>query len=147
MEIIDGGKERITVAGRIATLKLQREKQYNEMVLAGEDWQDNNLIFTTNRGTPLQSTGVRRRLYKLLDKAGLPKIRFHDIRYTAASLMLNNGIPVLIVSKRLGHSSVSVTLDTYAYFIPEMQQGIGDMMDELISPVKVKIAPKCGITS
>jgi integrase len=117
------------------------------MVLAGEDWQDNNLIFTTNRGTPLQSTGVRRRFYKLLDKAGLPKIRFHDIRHTATSLMLNNGIPVLIVSKRLGHSSVSVTLDTYAYFIPEMQQGIGDMMDELISPVKVKIAPKCGITS
>ena len=126
----------------IETLKLWQEKQFKQILLAGENWQDNDLIFATDQGAPLRSKGIRYRFYKLLETAGLPKMRLHDLRHTAASLMLNSGIPILVVSKRLGHSSVSVTLDTYAHFIPEMQQGIGDMLDELISPVKVKIAPK-----
>lgn len=139
----EAGKRTIELGQEtIAAIKVQREMQYKQMSLAGDDWQDHNLIFTTSRGTPLQSKYVRRRFYALLEKAGVPKIRFHDLRHTAASLMLNSGIPVIIVSKRLGHSSVSVTLDTYGHFIPEMQQGIGDTLDKLISPVKVKIAPK-----
>jgi integrase len=56
--------------------------------------------------------------------------------------MLNSSVPVLIVSKRLGHSSVSTTLDTYGHLIPEMHKGIGNLLDELISPVSVKIAPE-----
>jgi integrase len=100
------------------------------------------LVFTTRRGAPWQSTKLRKRFYKLLDKAGLEQIRFHDLRHTAASLMLNSGVPVLMVSKRLGHSSVSTTLDTYGHLIPEMQKGLGNLLDDLISPVSVKIAPK-----
>ncbi|MGD8457496.1 MAG: site-specific integrase [Anaerolineales bacterium] len=124
------------------TLKQHREKQFENMLLAGDQWQDNNLVFTTSRGTPLQSTKLRKRFYKLLDKAGLQRIRFHDLRHTAASFMLNSNVPVLSVSKRLGHSSVSTTLDTYGHLIPEMQKGIGNLLDDLITPTSVKIAPK-----
>jgi integrase len=56
----------------------------------------------------------------LLEVAGLPDIRFRDLRYTAASLMLNHGIPVIIVSRRLGHAKPSITLDIYGHLIPGM---------------------------
>jgi integrase len=126
----------------LESIKQQQEKQFELIMLVGDQWQDNDLVFTTNRGTPLQSTKLRKRFYKLLEKARLEQIRFHDLRHTAASFMLNSGVPVLMVSKRLGHSSVSTTLDTYGHLIPEMQKGIGNLLDDLISPVSVKIAPK-----
>jgi integrase len=71
--------------------------------------------------------------------AGLPEIRFHDLRHTAASLMLNHGIPILIVSQRLGHSKPSITLDIYGHLIPGMQEQVADVMDELITPIKVNV--------
>ena len=71
--------------------------------------------------------------------AGLPEIRFHDLRHTAASLMLNHGIPILIVSQRLGHSKPSITLDIYGHLIPGMQEQVADVMDELITPIEVNV--------
>jgi integrase len=65
--------------------------------------------------------------------SGLPKIRFHDLRHTAASLMLNHGIPVLIVSKRLGHSKPSITIDVYGHLIPSQQEEAARLMDSLMS--------------
>lgn len=70
---------------------------------------------------------------KLLKASGLPKIRFHDLRHTAASLMLNHGIPVLIVSKRLGHSKPSITIDVYGHIIPSQQEKAAILMDNLMS--------------
>ncbi|HZD40277.1 MAG TPA: tyrosine-type recombinase/integrase, partial [Terriglobales bacterium] len=61
-----------------------------------------------------------------------PKIRFHDLRHTAASLMLNHGIPVLSVSKRLGHSKPSFTLDVYDHLIPSKQEEAAQLMDDLM---------------
>jgi len=72
----------------------------------------------------------------LLQTAGLPKIRFHDLRHTAASLMLNNGVPVIVVSRRLGHARPSITLDVYGHLIPGMQEEAARLMDELITPVE-----------
>ncbi len=74
---------------------------------------------------------------KLLQAAGLPKIRFHDLRHTAASLMLNHDIPVLVVSRMLGHSRPSITLDVYGHLIPSMQAEAAEKMDALLTPIEL----------
>ena len=79
-------------------------------------------------------------MYKrLLKDAGLPDIRFHDLRHTATSLMLNHGIPVLIVAKRLGYAKPSITLEIYGHLIPSMQDQVSQVMDEVITPVEFDI--------
>jgi len=97
------------------------------------------LIFTSANGTPIQSRLLIRQFKNLLEVAGLPEIRFHDLRLTAISLMLNHGIPVIIVSRRLGHARPSITLDIYGHFIPSMQAEIAEKIDEIILPVAVQL--------
>ena len=82
-----------------------------------------------------------------LEKAGVKKIRFHDLRHTAASLMLNHGVPVLVVSKILGHSKVSTTLDIYGHMIPVMQEEAARIMDEIVTPIPVEMGEKIDIES
>lgn len=103
-------------------------------------WEENDLIFTTKKGTPIRQRNLYTQFKSLLQKSDLPNIRFHDIRHTAATIMLNNGIPILTVSRRLGHSKPSITLDVYGHLIPSMQASIADQIDELISPTEMKIA-------
>ena len=79
---------------------------------------------------------------RVLRQASLPKIRFHDLRHTAASLMLNHVIPVIVVSKILGHSKPSITMDIYGHLCNEMQGEAPRLMDELVSPVKVNLPTK-----
>jgi integrase len=130
-------------AKTMEALDTQKFKQRMQVKTAQEMWFDHDLMFTTAFGNPYQENQIRSEFYKLLEIARLPKIRFHNLRHTAASIMLNNGVPPIVVSKRLGHSSVTITLDTYGHLIPEMQSGIGDMLDELVSPVEITNAPKC----
>lgn len=68
-----------------------------------------------------------------MKEAGLPRIRFHDLRYTAASLMLNNGVDVLVDSKRLGHAQPSITLNVYGHLMPAMQNKAAEVIDALLS--------------
>ncbi len=103
-------------------------------------WIDNDLIFPSVTGSPMNQSNLYHRFKELIAKLGLPDIRFHDLRHTAASLMLNHGVPPIVVSKRLGHKNVSVTLDTYGHFIPEMSKNIGQIADDLITPVRVDFA-------
>jgi integrase len=118
-------------------LKKHREKVMSTQLDFGENWKDLNLIFPTRVGTPIVSQNLRRGFRKVLQVSGLPKIRFHDIRHTAASLMLNYGISVLIVSRRLGHSKPSITLDVYGHLIPSKDEEATVLLDELIAPIKV----------
>ena len=69
----------------------------------------------------------------------VPRIRSHDLRHTAASLMLNHGIPVIVVSRRLGHSNASVTLNIYAHTTVDMQNEAAALMDELLTPIPVNL--------
>ena len=87
------------------------------MAFAGDKWNDNDLIFPSKVGTPMDPSNLRLDFNHKLEKAGLYKIRFHDLRHTAASLMLNHGIPVIVVSGMLGHSKPSITLDIYGHCI------------------------------
>lgn len=101
----------------------------------GDRWDERGLVFPSSVGTPTGQRNLHRSYKRLLKKAGLPDIRFHDLRHTAATLMLLNGIPLIIVSRRLGHSKSSVTLDIYGHYIPGMQAEAAAMMDELVTPV------------
>jgi integrase len=81
-----------------------------------------------------------KRFKRILKESGLPDIRLHDLRHTAASLILNNGIPVIIVSKRLGHSQPSITMDVYGHLIPGKQQEAASLMDQLMAPIQIEIS-------
>ena len=119
----------------VEVLKLHRKQVWELQKKVGDDWTDLNLIFPTRVGTPILGSNLRRGFRKLLKESGLPKIRFHDLRHTAASLMLNYGISVLIVSRRLGHSKPSITLDVYGHLIPSKQEEAAELMDELLAPI------------
>lgn len=102
-------------------------------------WIDHGLIFSNGVGNPLEPSNMRLEFNRLLTEAGLPKIRFHDLRHTAASLMLNHGVPVIVVSNMLGHSKPSVTLDIYAHLYHESQREAAQLMDDLVTPLTVSI--------
>jgi integrase len=76
---------------------------------------------------------MRRSFWPLLARAGLPRIRFHDLRHTAATLLLGRGVNPKIVSEMLGHASVGITLDVYSHVLPTMQQSAAAEMDIVLS--------------
>jgi integrase len=78
-------------------------------------WQDSDLIFTSQIGSPLDPSDVSRDFQAFLTRNKLPKIRFHDLRHAAGSIMLKNGIPMYTVSRILGHSNIATTVDTYGH--------------------------------
>lgn len=116
----------------LAVLKDHQREQQLLLNSSGSAWANLNLVFPSSVGTPVTASNIRRAFRKLLEASGLPKIRFHDLRHTAASLMLNHGIPVLIVSKRLGHSKPSITIDVYGHLIPSQQEEAAQLMDDLM---------------
>ena len=117
--------------------------QYKRVIflkqIAGKYWKENDLVFPSSVGSPLNPSNLRKDFLKVLKDAGVSIIRFHDLRHTAASLMLNHGIPIIVVSNILGHSKPSVTLDVYGHLYNEMQGQASKLMDELISPIKIEI--------
>jgi integrase len=96
-------------------------------------WVDHDLVFCNTIGKPLEGTHLlRRELHPLLARAGLPAIRVHDLRHTAATLLLGKGINPKIVSELLGHASVAITLDLYSHVLPDMQQQAAAAMDDVL---------------
>jgi len=85
------------------------------------------------------SPNLLRDLKQLLIYAGLPNIHFQDLLHTAASLMLNHGIPIIVVSRRLGHAKASITLDVNGHLIPSLQAEAAEMIDNLITPIAVQL--------
>ena len=131
------GRRMLVLGDRtIEVLRKHYDLQNRERRQAGESWSEHGLIFTSANGTPIHFRNLLRDFKGLLNRAGLPEIRFHDLRHTAASLMLNHGIPVIIVSRRLGHAKPSITLDIYGHLVPGMQEEAARMIDELITPVE-----------
>ncbi len=121
-------------------LREQRQRVERLQVQAGDDWQERGLIFPSRNGTPFNPGAVQEEFSRVLDAAGLPRIRFHDLRHTAASLMLSHGVAALVVSKILGHSSPSITLGIYAHSTLDMQDHAASVIEEIVAPVAVNIA-------
>ncbi len=126
----------------IEALKDHYDRQLAERCVAGDEWKEHGLIFPTSVGTPISPRNLLRDFRKLLRRAALPRIRFHDLRHTSASLMLNHGVPLIVVSKRLGHARPSITLDIYGHLIPSMGAEAAEKIDTLVAPVELQqIAP------
>jgi integrase len=142
------GKRTISLGDQtIQVLQRWNDMQNEERKAAGEKWKEHGLMFTSKVGTPVFYRNLLRDFKLLLQDAGLPDIRFHDLRHTAASLMLNHGIPVIVVSRRLGHAKPSITLDVYGHLIPSMQNEAAQKIDELITPVAISMSPGCTETA
>jgi integrase len=123
-------------------LRQHKERQAMLKINAGKLWQENDLVFPSKIGTPGDPSNLRVDFLKVLNCAGLPRIRFHDLRHTAASLLLNHGIPVIVVSNMLGHSKPSITLDVYGHVYHERQNEAGRVMDQLVAPILVELPQK-----
>ena len=107
--------------------------------ILGKQWMEHDLILPCSVGTPNDPSNLRTDFNNTLAKAGVPKIRFHDLRHTAASLLLNHNVPVIIVSRMLGHSKPSITLDIYGHLMHEMQGEATETMEMLVAPVPVQL--------
>jgi integrase len=116
----------------MAKLRAHAEFQQQEKGLVGENWRENNLVFPTGIGTPMDPHRLLDVYKQLLKQAGLPDCRLHDLRHTAATLMLGWGIHPKVVQERLGHSRISHTLGTYAHVLPSIQVEAAEKMDDLV---------------
>ncbi len=113
-------------------LKEHREAKETEALLLGKPLSDNELVFC-NLGQPIRPDTITRAWPMLAAKAGVRVIRLHDARHTHASLMLKQGIHPKVVQERLGHSTISITLDTYSHVAPGLQEAAAKRFDEAFS--------------
>lgn len=90
------------------------------------------VVFTGPDGKFLQPSNVRQRSFAAIERAGVPEIRFHAMRHTCATLLLQAGENVKVVSERLGHSSIKITLDVYGHVLPGMQRAAANTMQKLL---------------
>jgi integrase len=119
----------------VDAMRRQKAAQAAERLQVGAAWEDHQLVFCRPTGRPVTAAWlVRGRFQPLLKRAGLPLIRFHDLRHTAATLWFRSGVNPKIVQETLGHSRVAITLDTYSHMIPDLQLETARVMDELFSP-------------
>ena len=117
----------------VETLKAHRARQAEQKLKLGALYEDAGLVFATEVGTPLEPSNIDRRSFKpLLKKAGLPNIRFHDLRHTCATLLLQMGQHPKFVQELLGHANISLTLDTYSHVLPGVGDGLADAMDDAL---------------
>lgn len=119
--------------GAIDALRTHRKRQAEERLAMGAAWRDNDLVLYDTIGGGLEPNNMTRRHFlPAIKRAGVPIIRFHDLRHTAATLLLLGGVPVKVVSERLGHSNVGITLSIYAHVLPSMQKDAAAIMDRLL---------------
>ncbi|MCI2253435.1 site-specific integrase [Domibacillus sp. PGB-M46] len=116
----------------VASLKKHKAKIMREKLKAGTDYTDYDLVICTCYGTVLSPRNLLRTFKALSKKAKVPEIRFHDLRHTHATSLLLEGINPKIVAERLGHSKVSVTLDTYSHVLPNMQKEAAEKLNKTL---------------
>ena len=117
----------------VARLHQHRLRQLEDRLAAGPAYQDSGLVFANALGAPVHPTNLRRTWLRIAEQAGLPRLRFHDIRHAHASLLLQQGVHPKIVSERLGHSGVAITLDTYSHVLPSLQAQAASGLDALLA--------------
>ena len=116
----------------IEALRTHRVRQLEERLRGGSQWREQGFVFTTSVGTPLDHGTVIRRFHSILEKAGLRRQRFHDLRHCCATLLLVQGVHPRVVMEILGHSKVSVTLDTYSHVLPVLHGDAAERMDAVL---------------
>jgi integrase len=109
-----------------------RHRQAEDRLLAGSAWVENGLVFTGRTGQPLLNTYVTRLFQGHLERAGLARMRFHELRHSAASLLIAQGVEARVVMEVLGHSTITITMDTYGHLFDSSRQAAADAMDRAL---------------
>jgi integrase len=116
----------------IEALKQHKERQLIIKQMAGSLWEDHDYVFCSPTGTYLgPGHNALVQLKKLLEKAGLPNIRFHDLRHSTATLLFGMKVHPKIVQELLGHSEISMTMDIYSHVLPSMQEDVIDKLNRV----------------
>ena len=124
------GRRLVTLPQRVVDSLAEHRKRAVASGFAGLSW-----VFTNTIGGPLRRSHFHRNEFKpMLKHAGLPDIRFHDLRHTSATLLLAQGVHPKVVQERLGHAHISLTLDTYSHVLPSMQADAANRMDAMLVP-------------
>jgi integrase len=118
----------------ISALKEHRRQQMQERLQAGAEYQNLDLVFATTEGQPLIRLNIVQKHFKpILKRAKLPEtLRLYDLRHTCATLLLAANENPKVVSERLGHSSITLTMDIYSHVLPDMQQGASEKLECLL---------------
>ncbi len=119
-------------APAIDALRAHRDRQAFERSFAADRWQEWGLVFTGPKGTPLDGTAVTKRLQRILAASGLPRQRFHDLRHCCASLLLAQNVPARVVMEILGHSQITLTMNTYSHVMPTAQREAAALMARIL---------------
>lgn len=113
----------------VSVVRAHRKRQKAERLAAGAAWDaENDLVFTDEIGRPVRPEWFSKEFGRLVAAAGVPRIRLHDVRHTYATLALKAGVHPKIVSERLGHSTINITLDLYSHVTPAMAKGAADLV-------------------
>ena len=112
----------------INALCVHRGRQAVVRLAAEERWADLDLVFPSERGALADGPNITHRFHKLLARAGLPSMRFHDLRHACASLLLVQGVHPRVVMETLGHSQISLTMNTYSHVLPPLQREAAEKM-------------------
>ncbi len=116
----------------VDVLRKQLEQVEVSRATSGREWTEYDVVFPSRGGLPFSRTGLRHAHYEAIKRAGLPRIRFHDLRHTAISLMLQRNVPVTEVSRYAGHANVGVTLRVYSHYIPTQESKAAMVMDDIL---------------
>jgi integrase len=129
------GSRRTITLPEVATkaLRKHRARQLEERLAAGSGWIDTGLVFATKKGTPLEPRNVVRHFKALLKRGELPASRLHDLRHTAASPLLAQGTHPRVVMEILGHSRITLTMDTYSHVMPSVMNDAAAKMDSILT--------------
>jgi integrase len=130
-EVKSPTSRRLIHLGSVACEALRRLQtgQKEQRLATGAAWVDTGLVFTTAKGTPVEQGRVSHHFKRTLTRAELPRVRIHDLRHTAASLMLEQGENPKVVQEMLGHASITLTLGTYSHVLPTMHRQAADRLD------------------
>jgi integrase len=113
----------------LAAIAEQRRLKERWRAAAGERWVERDALFTTRRGEYLNETTLVHRFQRQLEAAGLPRMRFYDLRHGNASLLLAQGVPMRVVQEQLGHSQIALTMDLYTHVAPALLRDAADKIE------------------
>jgi integrase len=130
----DRSRRTLTLPGvALHALRAHRTRQLEERLIAGEQWQEYGLVFATMQGKPLSARNVFRTYQRALANADLPHKRFYDLRHTCATLLLAQGVDMRTIMDILGHSQISLTMNTYAHVTLALQQDAAQRMNDFLT--------------
>jgi integrase len=129
-----GSSLRVVVIPKLAVRSLtkHRARQDAERLARGEAWRDQGLVFASSVGTPVEPRNINRRWDELRGRAGLDGLRLHDLRHGCATFMLAAGVPARTIMEVLGHSEISVTMNTYTHVLAQLREDAADAIDKIL---------------